>query len=164
MDIFPSEIDTVSVIGDMDGEPVKMVKTIGGLYMAVSKKNKKDAVLGAGSHAAIVSYNIKKANPSIKLSLMKSEGYSSAVVHDLTSLLSLSDRQKGYDLFKIEENGKTTISLSKFASEKGSVELSEENGHLVCNKKLSPESMSFLKPISEAMVRHAAQKGMDIKP
>jgi len=163
MDIFPSEIDTVSVIGDMDGEPVKMVRTIGGLYMAVSKKNNKDSVLGAGSHAAIVSYNIKKANPSIKLSLMKSESYSSAVVHDLTDLLSLEDRQKGYDLFKIEENGKATFSLSKFASEKGSVELIEKDGYLVCNKKLSADTSSFLKPISEAMVKHAAKKGMDIK-
>jgi hypothetical protein len=58
----PQEIEKIEEIGTLDGAPVKMIKTIGGFWVAAGRPKGKnqDEALAAGSHPAIVKYNVEK--------------------------------------------------------------------------------------------------------
>jgi hypothetical protein len=102
--ISPKEIKSVENIGLLDGEPVSMLVTIGGLHVIAGKpKGKQKAeALSAASHGAIAKYNvIKQYGNRFQPALQKSEGQTEPVVHDRTALLSKENQQNGFKLYTI---------------------------------------------------------------
>lgn len=115
IELKPSEISSVDSIGNLDGEDVKLVRTLGGLYVAVGKprgKNKEE-VLSAGSHPAIVRFNIEKSFKGFQPSLMKSEAGMEPMVATMSHLLP-SDMFKGsYDIYVVKNNLDFEVMLTK---------------------------------------------------
>lgn len=115
MEIKPSEISSVDSIGNLDGEDVKLVKTRGGLYMAVGKlksKNKEE-VLAAGSHPAIVRFNVTKSFKDFQPSLMKSEAGTEPMVASMSFLLPKELFDKRFDLYIVKKNLDFEVVLTK---------------------------------------------------
>jgi len=115
MEIKPSEIASVDSLGLLDGEDVKLVRTAGGLYLAIGKvrgKNQEE-VLAAGSHPAIVRYNIEKSYKSFQPALMKSEAVSPELVSGFSDLLPQEMRDKGYDFYVIKKSNHVDLVLTK---------------------------------------------------
>jgi hypothetical protein len=128
IEIKPSEIDSVDSIGDLAGEQVKLVKTKGGLYIAVGRPRgkKKEEVIAAGSHPAIVRYNIEKSFSEFRPSMMKSESGEESLVAGMTDLLPLKMRSSGYDLYVVKKSNEVDFILTK-----SQIEVLRYNGHLV---------------------------------
>lgn len=63
MNITPNEISEIEEIGTMNGLPVKLLTTKGGFRIAVGRNQGKqvDEALAAGSHPAIVKYNLENS-------------------------------------------------------------------------------------------------------
>ena len=116
MELKPSEIIEVDSLGVLDGEDVKIVKTVGGLYIAVGKPRgkKQEEVLAAGSHPAIVRFNVEKAYTTFQPSLMKSEmmGETEEVV-EFTDFLPQDMINKNYDLYALKKNEEFDFVLTK---------------------------------------------------
>lgn len=115
MEIKPSELESVESIGELDGEDVKMVKTVGGLYIAVGKlKNKgQEEVLSAGSHPAIVRYGLEKAYRSFRPAMMKSESFNPVAVSGMSDLLPESMASNGYDFYVVKKSNEIEFILTK---------------------------------------------------
>jgi len=128
IEIHPSEIESVDSIGDLDGEKVKLVKTKGGLYLAVGrpKGKNKEEVIAAGSHPAIVMYNIEKSFTSFQPYMMKSESGEESVVSGMTDLLPSKMIDKGYDLYVIKKSNEVDFILTK-----SQIEVLKYSGKLV---------------------------------
>ena len=74
--IDPKEVDSIEDIGTLDKDnKVKLVKTIGGLNLAVGKDgSKEDRILAYASHSAIVKHQLRKRyNHRFAESMQKSE-------------------------------------------------------------------------------------------
>ena len=128
VEIKPSEIDSVDSIGDLAGEQVKLVKTKGGLYIAVGRPRgkKKDEVIAAGSHPAIVRYNIEKAFAEFQPTMMKSEAGEESLVAGMSDLLPANMRKSGYDLYVIKKSNEVDFLLTK-----SQIEVIKFQGHLI---------------------------------
>lgn len=115
LEIRPSEIDFVDSIGDLDGEKVKLVKTKGGLYIAVGKPRgkHKEEVIAAGSHPAIVRFNIEKSFSSFQPAMMKSESGDESLVAEAANLLPEDMRSDDYSLYVIKKSQEVEIVLTK---------------------------------------------------
>jgi len=114
--IRPSEIKSVEDIGTLENNPVKMIRTIGGLWVATGKPRGKreDEALAAGSHPAIVKHNVEKMYGASYQPLMaKSEGAIEPKVVDHSSQLAKSLIDKGYTLFSVQADAAVDFVLSK---------------------------------------------------
>jgi hypothetical protein len=116
MQITPSEIDIVEEAGVLDGSPVKMIRTKGGFWIAVGKPKGKmrEEAIGAGSHPAIVKYNIEKQYPGFQPSMMKSEHLSdSAVVQKHSHFLSEDLRKSGHDIYSVQVGSDVNFHITR---------------------------------------------------
>lgn len=121
MEIKPSEVESVKVIGQLFGDDVKLIKTIGGFYCAVGKKSRsKKSVepLAAGSHSALVSHQIEKEFKSeYKPVIMKSEHSSEPKVEEFTKKLPQELVDKGYQVYTLTKNEKVNFIATKLGAE-----------------------------------------------
>lgn len=151
IEIKPSEISDIDSLGILDGEDVKLVRTAGGLYIAVGKPRgkQKEEVLAAGSHPAIVRYNIEKSFKNFQPSLMKSEGQMQDLVSEMSDLLSDEMKDKGYDFYIIKKSNQVDLVLTK-----SQVEVLKYEGHLVENElvisKADKVITSDIAPVAKA--------------
>jgi hypothetical protein len=114
MILKPSEIDKIETIGEMDGEPVEMIRTLGGLFVAVGKpKGKKQKeVLSAASHGAIAKYNVEKNFKDFRPSLQKSEKFEPETI-GISELLPKDLKKTGHDLYLIKNEASIDFVLTK---------------------------------------------------
>jgi hypothetical protein len=114
--IRPSEIKSVEEIGTLENSPVKMIRTIGGLWVATGRPRgrKDDEAIAAGSHPAIVKHNIEKTfGQNYQPHMHKSEGAVEPKVLDHTSKLEKSLIDKGYTLHSVQADTAVDFILSK---------------------------------------------------
>jgi len=92
--IDPQEVSDIRGIGTVDGDEVKLVSTRGGFHIAIRVSRDGAKPLAAGSHPAIVTYQLEKNLKDRFCSVMqKSERYGGARITDLSkSLGHLVDR------------------------------------------------------------------------
>jgi len=134
MELTPNEIDVVEDAGMLDGNPVKLIRTKGGFWIACGKPRGKykDEALSAGSHPAIVKYNLERAFPSFQPAMMKSELLSENVkVEKHSHFLSDSLRKSGHDIYSVESSGKIEFQITKQNAKVYSVESEIKDGALV---------------------------------
>jgi len=167
MNIKPSEIESVEQIGVLDGSPVRMLRTAGGLWIAMGrpKGKKQDEVMGSGSHPAIVGYNIEKQFSSYQPTLAKSEALGgNENVTGYSELLPQAMRSRGYEMYSLEKSGEIDYILTRHGSEshKFSAQLTDDSLRIEkAEKKLSNEILGFSAAVGAAAARMAIQKGRE---
>jgi hypothetical protein len=116
MNITPNEIHSIEDAGNLDGSSVKMIRTKGGFWIAVGKPKGKfrDEALAAGSHPAIVKFNLEKQYPAFQPNLMKSEAQmDNAVVEKHSHFLSEELRKSGHDIYSVQEGELVNFHITK---------------------------------------------------
>jgi hypothetical protein len=167
--IKENELKSIKEIGSINGNPVKEMRFIGGLYMAVYKNSKgEDEVLGAASHPALLSFNIEqKFGGSYQPAMNKSEGENEGQIYDLSKFLDKKSLSRGYTLVSLEKNNTLDLILTKMGIE------------IVCfpflikNNMLEKQPVSFLsneeinnisgKVFAEALKERASSLNKTIK-
>lgn len=129
MNITENEIDSIEDAGSLDGSPVKLIRTKGGFWIATGRpkgKHKAEAI-AAGSHPAIVKFDLEKRFPSFQPSLMKSAYFNdTAVVEKHSHFLPEDLRKSGHDIYSVQEGSEVNFHITKhnlkIASVNGSIE------------------------------------------
>jgi hypothetical protein len=156
MILKPSEIDKVETIGEMDGEPVEMIRTLGGLFVAVGKpKGKKQKeVLAAASHGAIAKYNVEKNFREFRPSLQKSERFEPETI-GLTELLPKKLIEAGHDLYLIKNESSLDFVLTKNSLEVNKIVGTFSDDSLVLQRPQKNIDVRVAHSIGKASAREA---------
>lgn len=164
MQLTPNEISDVEDIGMLDGTPVKMLRTKGGFYMACGRPRGKykDEALAAGSHPAIVKYNLERQFPGFQPSMMKSELASeNSKVEKHSHFLSDSLRKSGHDVYSVQSGDNIEFQITKQNIKIHSVESAIKEGSMVFEKlKIGKQ---FTRALAGATAEKAMQCGVKIK-
>lgn len=118
--IRPEEIDFIEEIGDINGSPVKLIRVVGGFFAASGKSpnESRDSVLAAGSHPAIIKFELqKKYGKNFREHLNKSESKLEPIVFEKTNFLSSDLIKKGYSLYSMVAGSDVSIILSQYGNE-----------------------------------------------
>lgn len=157
MQITPDEIENIEDAGMLDKSPVKILRTRGGFHIAVGKPRGKykDEVLAAGSHPAIVKFNLEKQFADYQPALMKSEdaGLTPIVVKH-THFLSADLVKSGHDIYSVQ-NG----SHIEFQVTKQNVKVASVNGYLE-NDGITLKDLKLSKEFSGALAGATAEKAL----
>ncbi len=124
LEISPADIAEIEECGELNGSPVKMIKTTGGYYIAIGKDAKgKMKPIGTGPHKAICEFMIEKMNPGFRPLIVKNEGDNPEVT-DLTKNLDEDIIARGYNLYAVKENEyNSKVVLSHHLAEVASVDV-----------------------------------------
>lgn len=157
MEITPNEIESVEEIGMLNNEPVKMLRTRGGFHLAVGKQKnkKKDEILAAGNHPAVVKFNLEKNNPEFKPAMLKSElSIDNQVVNDHNHFLSKEQLSSGHEIFSVQDGIKIEFQLIK-----NDIRLSSTIGVLEQNE-LVIKNINISQEFSKALAGAIAEKAL----
>lgn len=158
MKISENDIDSIEPFGMMDGKPVNLVRTRGGLNLATMMDAKgAETVLGAASHQAILCYSVEQRFPNFQPMIMKSEGLKlSAENH--SHFLSDDLRKSGHDIYSIQNGNAVDFYVTKQNMKVALV------NSLIQDNYLNIESPSVLKEyvngISSAVSEKALSSGL----
>lgn len=158
MKITPQEIDNIEEIGMLDGSPVKLLRTKGGFHIATGKsKNKQiEEALAAGSHPAIVKYNLEKQYPGFQPILLKSENTTvNSVVSNHSNHLSEELKKSGHDIYSVQ-TGKNI----EFQITKQDVRIGNAVGVLKDNSLTVLRDINIPKEFSSALAGAIAEKAI----
>lgn len=163
MEIKPSEVEEVKVIGKLHEDDVKLVKTKGGFYVAIGKKkkdaNKADA-LAAGSHQALVAHQVEKMHgQSFQPVMAKSEAEKLPEVEDMSDILPDMAKNSGLELFVLEKYNHVDFVFCKHGIELAKYETYHEGDSLKIKEYNFKGFISPNKFVSEA-IAYAMQKKM----
>jgi hypothetical protein len=160
MNITPNEIHSIEEAGSLDNSPVKMIRTKGGFWIAVGKPKGKirDEALAAGSHPAIVRFNLEKTHPAFQPNMMKSEFFSDgAVVEKHSHFLSEELRKSGHDIYSVQEGDSVNFHITKHDAKVASVTGMIENEYLII------KDLNIPKEFSRGMAGASVEKAMNTK-
>jgi hypothetical protein len=158
VNLTPNEIDTVEDAGMLDGMPVKLLRTKGGFWMAIGrpKGKSKEEALAAGSHPAIVRYNLERAHPTFQPAMQKSELLAdNAKVEKHSHFLSDTLRKSGHDIYSVQ-----TGSHIEFQVTKQNVKLSSVSSHIE-DGALAFGDMKIGKEFTRALAGAASEKALE---
>lgn len=158
MQLTPNEIDTIEEAGMMNGSPVKLLRTKGGFWIATGKPRGKqrEEALAAGSHPAIVKYNLEKQFAhEFQPAMMKSEvSLNPAVVTKHTQYLSDDMQKSGHDIYAVQTGSHIEFQLTKHDVKIGHINANLEKDALVVNE------MNITKEFSSALAGAATEKAI----
>jgi hypothetical protein len=119
--IKPEEVESIKVIGELHGDEVKVIKTIGGFFCAVGRKSKNKKTvepLAAGSHVALVSHQLEKQfKNDFQPAMFKSESEVLPVVKEYTKKLPQELVDAGFELYTLTKNEKVNFVATKQGAE-----------------------------------------------
>lgn len=162
MQITPNEIDTIEDAGEMDNSPVKLIRTKGGFWIAVGRKRGqlKEEALAAGSHPAIVRFNLEKQYPDFHPTLAKSENLEiPSVAAKHSHFLSEDLRKSGHDLYSVQTGPNIEFQITKHNVKISSVQGTLENDAIVIGKANAPKE--FARALTMASLEKAKSCGAD---
>lgn len=167
MQIKPEEVEEVKVIGRLYGDDVKMVKTKGGFHVAMGKKDlnstKADA-LAAGSHGALVSYQLEKMHGhNFEPSIFKSEADQLPKVEEKTNTLPIEAQNAGIELFILNKSNNLDFVLCKHGLELAKYETEYTADELVIKNHTFRPSLSPNKFVAEAISTVMDEKMKELK-
>ena len=144
MQIKPNEVSTIEDIGTLNGNPVKLVKLKGGFHIAVGRKrgSPSEEALGAGSHSAIVKYNLEKQYPDYQPSMMKSEGHIEPIVEQHTHFLADDLRKSGHEIYSVQTGVDIEFYVTLEKSDIGKATGFMGRDHLLLNDLNIPKEFS----------------------
>lgn len=157
MQITPNEIESIEDVGMMNGHAVKLLRTKGGFHIAVGRQQGKnqDEALAAGSHPAIVKYNLEKQYNGFQPALMKSEvSLAPAVVTKHSHYLSEDLKKSGHDVYSVQSGTNIEFQITKHDVKIGSIQTTLERDALVVN------DMKVSKEFSHALAGATTEKAL----
>lgn len=159
MQIGNNEISSVEEIGTLSGHPVRLVRTKGGFWIAISRKRGRisEEALGAGSHPAIVKYNLEKQYPDFEPNMMKSENFVEPIVDKHSHFLPEELRHSGHYIFSVQ-----TGSSIEFHITKNNVALAKAEG-LLEESHLVIQNLKIPKEFSKGMAGATLEKAISCK-
>jgi hypothetical protein len=159
MQLTPNDISNVEEIGSLDGNKVSMIRTKGGFFIALGKKRNKhtEEALAAGSHPAIVKYNLEKQFSGFQPAMNKSEHGIEPVVEKHSHFLNDDLRKSGHDIFSIQ-----TGNVVEFQITKHNATISTAVGHMD-NENLSIGELNIPKQFAKAMAGATVEKALASK-
>jgi len=117
MEIKSEEVESIKTVGKLNDYDVKIVKTFGGFYCAVGKKtkhSKSPECLCAGSHIALLNYELSKQfGSSFEPIMQKSEQEAFENVEEKTDKLPNDFINKGLQLFVLSKSNNIDFILYK---------------------------------------------------
>jgi hypothetical protein len=117
IELDSSDIADVKIIGELNGEKVKLLRTTGGFNIVVGKRHKSDKnidTLAVGSHPAIAVHQVEKAFKGFQKDITKTENNEeSANIENFTSKFSKSMQNDGFELFCIMKSDATDFIATK---------------------------------------------------
>lgn len=172
MEIKPSEVKEVKVIGRLFDNDVKVVTLKGGFNLAIGLKNKlskKAEALAAGNHVAIVAHHLEKTfGADFQPAMFKSESEKLEKVEEKTSFLPSEAINKGMKLYTLSKNHNYTIVLEKHGLLLGEYKLERDGNSLnITGKKFNKGQLAgentkaLAKSISGAIEDKALEIGVD---
>jgi len=166
MNIKPDEVEEVKVIGRLNDDDVKIVKTKGGFHVAIGKKEKnsrKADALAAGSHPGIVSYQIEKMyGTGFQPAIFKSEQDALHKVEDKTENLPDMAKNAGLELYVLNKSNEYSFVLCKHGLELAKYETELEADELVINSYNFRKSISPNKFVAETLAETINSKAKEI--
>lgn len=159
MRITPDEISNIEDIGTLNKKPVKLIKLKGGFHVAIGRKKGSinEEALGAGSHPAIVKYNLEKQYPDFEPIMMKSEGFNEPIVEKHSHFLSEELRKSGHDIFSIQDGPEVEFQVTKHNANIATIKGVLDEYHLFL-----PE-LKFPKEFTKAMAGATTEKAISCK-
>lgn len=159
MKLTPNEIDRIEEVGMLDNSPVKMIRTKGGFYIAIGKKRNSgnEEALAAGSHPAIVKYNLEKQFSGFQPAMQKSEQGIAPIVNKHSHHLSEDLRNSGHDIFSIQ-----TGNAVEFQVTKQNAAIANVVGYMDSDN-LSINQLNIPKELAKAMAGATLEKSMSCK-
>jgi hypothetical protein len=159
MQLTPNDIDRVEEAGMLDGNSVKLVRTKGGFWIALGKKKNRlsEEALAAGSHPAIVKYNLEKQFSSFQPAMSKSESGLAQVVEKHSHFLSDDLRKSGHDIFSIQTGNAVEFQVTRHNSA-----LVNVKGY-IDSENLSIEELSIPKEFVKSMAGATVEKALSCK-
>jgi hypothetical protein len=150
MNLKPEDLDTVEEAGMLDGQPIKLVRTKGGFWMAANHKG----VLAAGSHPAIVKHQLSKMFPAFQPVMCKSEAFSDALVEKHSHFLSDDLRKSGHDVYSIQNGQDVEFQITKHNIKIASIQT------VLNDDSLFIPELNFPKEFSRAMAGATTEKAL----
>lgn len=141
----PKEIEHIEEAGMLDKHPVKMIRTKGGFWIAIGRQRGRlrEEALAAGSHPAVVRYNLEKIYPDFQPAMMKSEAMNDSVIVDKHShWLSDDLRKSGHDIYSIQDGSRIEFQITQHQAKVASVEGHLEKDTVVIDKLAAPSQFS----------------------
>lgn len=157
MQITENEIESIEEAGLMNGQPVKLIRTKGGFWIAIGTPNgkKREEALAAGSHPAIVKYNLEKQYPMYRPALMKSEvSMNPAVVTKHSHFLSEELKKSGHDIYSVQSGTNIEFQVTKHDVKIGTVQATLEKDSVIVN------DMKVSKEFSHALAGATTEKAL----
>lgn len=145
--IKDSEIDSIEEIGRLSGRPVKLIRTLGGFYIAIGSPNGREEALAAGSHPAIVKFNLKKKYSNIHFSFHKSEHKPEPTIKDYTNLLPKPLVNKGFSFYSVSDLSKTEFYLNKYCHELLKMSVQGTSVNSLVNGNIDKKTIEIIKDI-----------------
>ena len=159
MNLTPNDISDVSDIGLLNNNPVKLIRTKGGFFIAIGKKKRdgQDEALAAGSHGAIVKYNLEKQFAGFQPAMAKSESGIEPIVSKHSHFLNDDLRKSGHDIFSIQTGNAVEFQITKHNST-----LASATGY-IDSDNLSINDLNIPKEFVKAMAGSTLEKAISCK-
>lgn len=159
MQITPGEIDKIEECGEMNGRKVSLIRTKGGFWIATGKKKgaHSEEALAAGSHPAIVKYNLEKQYPDYHPEMLKSEGFIEPIVDKHSHFLSEDLRKSGHDIFSIQNGSDVEFQITRHNSTIAKVDAVVEDASLII------ETLNIPKEFAKGIAGASVEKAFSIK-
>jgi hypothetical protein len=163
MDITPNEIASIEDAGTLNGHPVQLIRLKGGFWVATGKPRGKyrTEAIAAGSHPAIVKFNIEKTYPDYQPALMKSENFVEGIVEKHSHFLSEDLRKSGHDIYSVQEGPSIDFHITKQNIKLASVSGVVENNFVVISDLNIPKE--FSRGLAGAAVEKAASCNLGLR-
>jgi len=158
MNLKPEEIESIEDAGILNNQPVKMIRTKGGFWMAVGRPKGKlqQEALTAGSHPAIVKYNLEKQYPDFQPAMMKSEHFADDIKVDRHShFLSDDLRKSGHDIYSVQKGADIEFQITKHNAEVHSVKAVIQDDAIVL------KGMNIDKKFARGMAGATTEKALE---
>lgn len=145
MNITANEIECIEDAGTLDGSPVKLIRTKGGFWIATGrpKGKSKEEAIAAGSHPAIVKFDLEKRFPTFQAAMMKSAYFNdTAIVEKHSHFLSDELRKSGHDIYSVQDGSEINFHITKHNLKVASVNGTLEKGFLFIKGLNIPKEFS----------------------
>jgi len=166
VDIKPKEVESVKIIGNLYDSDVKLVKTMGGFYLAIGKKKKnsrKSEALAAGSHQAIVAHQLSKEYGSdFQPAVFKSEQDQIEQVEDKSSYLPRTSIEKGVELYTLSKSNKIEFVLCRRGITIGKYDTEAKDKTLIIKNNYFNSEVEADRQTAEALSKAMKDKAYEL--
>lgn len=174
MEIRSEDVQEITVVGQLNGDDVKLIKTYGGLNVMVAKKDKnskKPEAIAAASHRALAMHQMEKVfGSAFQPSMAKSENEQIEVVTEFS--VSEELKKNHLEIFSLAKDNAVDFVVSRFGAimckyecevVNGQMSLKRYGNHPKAKEFLGKNSASVSESVKNAILKYSEQIGIAFK-